>query len=444
MSPTVIIANRNLREGKAVAAALSSAYNARPVTDVQALPALVENAVAVVLDTNFSEAQGIDVLMDVLGRAQIPVLMVTPDDQPACAVEAMRCGAAGYLVKTVSYTELLPTAIQDAIQRLRSNDALKRELAELRKRNAALEAEIKDVRIKASLGVTGSLVANGDAQARMEEIIAERIRSGTLQLPAYPGIAIKLRQLLQMDVGISEVAQLLAQDAAVSAKLLRVANAAQYANLRPVEFVEGAVSRLGLATACNVAEMVANRSLYSSRNAAYRGVLDELWLHSITVAHASVAIAQRVGKPSAQSMFSMGLLHDSGRLALNQAMAQADPEGKCIEGEENRKAFFRFLRKYNVGCGVSLMRRWGFDDEYLDVVRYNFDLKGIEKPTRTIMIVNLANLMARAMGYGVPLDSPDELDKSPAKGFLFPGDSDLTPLVDEVRAAVEHTRKMLA
>lgn len=444
MSPTVIIANQNLREARGIAAALSPAYDACPVSDTGALLGRVDKAVAVVLDTNFSRDQGIDVLMEVLSRVQIPVLMVTPETQPACAVEAMRCGAAGYLVKTAAYAELLPTAVQDAIERTRSNDNLKRELAELRKRNAALEKEVKAARIQSNLGVARPAAPADNVEQRMEEIIAQRIQSGTLQLPAYPRIAMKLKQLLQHDVGIAEVAQLLSQDAAVSAKLLRAANAAQYSHLRPVESVEGAVSRIGLATACGVTDVVANRSLYSSRNAAYRGMLEDLWVHSIAVAHASVAIARQVGKPSPHGMFSLGLLHDAGRLALNQAVSQADPEGKCIDGDENRKKFMLFLRKHNVSCGLALMRRWGFGSEYLDAVRYNYRLEGVERPTRSIMIVNLANTLARAIGYGNPLESPDELEKSPAKGFLFPGDADLTPIIEEVHQAVEQTQKMVA
>ncbi len=444
MSPTVVIANQSLREARRIAAVLAASYDACAVTDVAALPARIDRAVALVLDTNFSEAQGIDVLMDVLGKVHIPVLMVTPEDQPSCAVEAMRCGAAGYLVKTPAYAELVLAAVQDAIQRSRSNDALKQQVAELLKRNAALEKEVREARIKANLGVAEAGGANDNVESRMEEIIAERIKSGTLQLPSYPRIATKLRQLLRYDVGIAEVARLLSQDAAVSAKLLRMANSAQYGNLRSVESVEGAVSRLGLATACSVTEVVANRSLYSTRNTAYRGMLDDLWVHSIAVAHASVAIARQVGKPSPQSMFSLGLLHDAGRLALNQAIAQADPEGRCIDGEDNRRTFFLFLRKHNVHCGVALMQRWGFDNEFLDAVRYSYRLKGVEKPARSLLIVNLANVLARAIGYGNPLESPDELEKSPAKGFLFPGDADLTPIIDEVHQAVAQTRDMLA
>lgn len=66
-----------------------------------------------------------------------------------------------------------------------------------------------------------------------------------------------------------------------------------------------------------------------------------------------------------------------------------------------------------------------------------------DRPTRSLLIVNLANVPPRAIGYGNPLESPDELEKSPAKGFLFPGDLDLTPIIDEVHRAVEQMRIML-
>lgn len=444
MSQTIIIANQDSYEAEVVAAALAATYDVRLVSEPGALTSMVEVAQAVVLDTNFSEAQAIDVLMEVLAQTSVPVVMITPDDQPSCAIEALRCGAASYLVKTASYVDLLPAAVQEAIQRSRTNAELKRQLTELRQRNAALEKEVKDTRLRTMTGIPLVPPPAASVEASMEEIVAERIKNGTLQLPAYPRVALKLRQLMQTDVGIAEVAQLLAQDAAISAKLLRAANSAQYGNLRQVETVEGAVSRLGLASACNLAEMVANRSLYVTRVAAYRSMLEELWQHSIAVAHASIAIGRQVGKSKFQNMFSLGLLHDSGRLALMQAIAQNDPEGKYIEGEENRKKFFLFLRKHNVSSGVALMQRWGFDDEFVDAVRYNHNLGGVEKPTRSLLIVNLANTLARAIGYGNALDKPDELEKSPAKGFLFPGDSDLIQIIEEVHRAMEQTRSMLA
>ena len=444
MSPTVLIANQSLREAKTLAATLAPLYEARPVTEAQALFGMAQNAAAVVLDANFSDAQGIDVLMDVLGRTALPVVMVTPEDQPECALEAMRCGAAGFVVKTAAYAALLSTAVRDAIERSSAKDQLKREMIEVRKRNALLEKEVRGVRAKVNGGDTGAMAKAQSAEVRMGEIVVERIKNGSLQLPAYPGISIKLRKLLQRDVGIAEVGQLMSQDAAVSAKLLRVANSARYGNLRQVQSVEGAVSRLGLVNACNVAELVANRSLYSSRNALYRHLLDDLWIHSIAVAHACISIARQVSKPAPQNVFLLGLLHDSGRLALTQAIAQADSEGRCIEGEANHKLFLAFLRKHNVGCGVALMRRWGFDSEFADAVRYSVNITGAARPTRSLLIVNLANTLARAIGYGVPLESPEDLEKLPAKGFLLPGDSDLTPIIDDVHSAVEQTRKMVA
>jgi HD-like signal output (HDOD) protein len=236
---------------------------------------------------------------------------------------------------------------------------------------------------------------------------------------------------------------LLSQDAAVSVKLLRAANAAQYGNLRKLDTVESAVSRLGLNGACNIAEIVTNRSLYTTRNSAYRILLEELWLHSVACAHASEAIGRHLGKSSWQKLFSLGLLHDVGKLALLQAVAQSDPEGRRIDGEENRKTFRQFLEAQHVACGVSLMQQWNFHQDFHLIARYHEDIRGADKNFRTLLIVHMANQFVRTLGYGDPLDSPQTFETSPAKMALFPGEVDLSFVAEAVQHAVEETRSLV-
>lgn len=443
MGLSVLIANSNAGEAHAVASALLPQFSAQPVGNLDVLLDKVAHAAALVLDSNFSESQGVDVLMSVLVQTQLPILMITPDDDPLCAVEAMRCGAASYLVKTGTYVDLLPTALQEVIQRGNAIESLKQEIVDLRKRNAVLEGHVKPERAQRSVpAVVAPPVPN--ASASLEESVAARMRSGQIPLPAYPQVATKLRELLQTDVGIPEVSQLLSQDAAVSAKLLRVANASQYANLRKVESVEGAVSRIGLSGACNVAQMVSNKALYATRNAGYRALLEELWLHSMACAHACALIGQHAGNSVGEKLFSLGLLHDVGKLALLQAVSQGDPQGARIEGPDRLQAFQQYLEQHHVECGLMLVRRWNFDKDFHLVVRYHDNLAGADPSCRPLMIVHLANLMARNLGYGQPLASPEQLYQAVSREFLFPGDANLDALSKEIAHTVETTRKLLA
>ena len=77
------------------------------------------------------------------------------------------------------------------------------------------------------------------------------------------------------------------------------------------------------------------------------------------------------------------------------------------------------------------------------MARYHEDLTGADKTFRTLLIVHLANLVARAIGYGSAMQTPDELDQAPSKKLLFSAEMDLTPIAEETKRAVEATQQLL-
>ena len=80
--------------------ALEKAYHVSVLPTPHELDEHIHRSDLVLLDCNFTENNGIDCLMDILSRAHVPVLMVTPLDDPQCAIEAMRLGAGNFVVKT--------------------------------------------------------------------------------------------------------------------------------------------------------------------------------------------------------------------------------------------------------------------------------------------------------------------------------------------------------
>jgi len=441
MLKTVIVANRNPAELRALSAALASLYEVKIVTDVGRLGAAVSGSVALILDLNVIDSGNNSALMESFERMPVPLLLTTTAEDQTRAVTAMRHGVACYLVKGEAYENVVPQLLEEVISRNCATVATRSEVAELRKRISELEA---DARLRRDPGVSAMRPeVFASPERSFNEELAMRLRSGDLALPAYPQIAMKLRELLDTDVGISEISRLLSQDAAVSAKLLQVANSAQYANVRKVDNIENAVSRIGLAGACNMAEMLAKRSLYSSRSPAYMPFLDELWVHSMACAHACMILGRLVERAPTPKLFSLGLLHDVGKLAMMHAIAQSDVGGKLIESEEGAAMFRTFLRNHHAQFGVALMRRWRFDEDFLVVAGYHDDLGEAKVMSRQLLIVHLANLLARSRGYGEPLVNPGDLDMAPSKAQLFPGDADLEAVGEELDRAVEATRNLL-
>ncbi len=441
MASTVLVANRIPAEAQAIALALGQAFAAKPVETPDALNSSLEGAAALVLDVNFSDAQGLDVLMDVRTRSEVPVLIVTPLDDPSCAVEALRCGAMSHLVKAGDYLRVVSLAIEEIIRRSTQVDVLQREIVGLQKRIAELTGRNASQTPSTKMEPSSS---RPRAKRSLAEEIEYRLRAGELVLPPYPGIALKLRQLMDSDAGMSEVGRVLSQDAAISGKLLQLANAAQFAQARKVHTIEDAISRLGLDGACNTAELVANKSLYASGNATYRACLEELWVHGVACAHASEILGRRTEQAGVRKLFLLGLLHDVGKLALLQIIAQVDPEGTHVATPADMASFRKFLRQHHVQFGLTMMQRWKLDADFHEIARYHDNLQGAGTLSRPLLIVHLANLLARARGYGESLDNPDALEAAPSKAFFSLTAEDIQAAGEALDKAVQGSRDLLA
>ena len=84
-------------------------------------------------------------------------------------------------------------------------------------------------------GPTLSPSENGPAGKRpgIVEEISSRFKTGGISLPPFSRIALKFKELVRLDSGVDQIASLLKQDPAISAKLISVSNTPIY---RGVDF----------------------------------------------------------------------------------------------------------------------------------------------------------------------------------------------------------------
>jgi HD-like signal output (HDOD) protein len=140
-------------------------------------------------------------------------------------------------------------------------------------------------------------------------------------LPTLPTIVLQLHRVLEDPAaGPAQVAGVIAQDPALTARLLRTVNSAAYArSAKRITSVDAAVSLLGTSQVRSVCVVHAVASAFGNK----RGRLDpkEFWAHSATVAALTSNLWVRVGDTrsiSADDAYVVGLLHDVGLLVLDQ------------------------------------------------------------------------------------------------------------------------------
>ncbi len=140
-------------------------------------------------------------------------------------------------------------------------------------------------------------------------------------LPALPAVVMALMQSLEDDrINADQLAVKISYDQALVAKTLRLANSSFYGMSRQVTSISEATAILGLRTVRNIA-MAAGLAGGFADLSCQGFDFEAFWRHSIGTALCAQALAQAVQLDEDEA-FTLGLLHDVGRLVMVSGYAE--------------------------------------------------------------------------------------------------------------------------
>jgi HD-like signal output (HDOD) protein len=247
----------------------------------------------------------------------------------------------------------------------------------------------------------------------LEEIIFV-FKRGEIELPTHPKMIEKFRELIEGGAGTQEIALLLKRDAAVSSKLISISNSPFYRGLANSQTLEQALSRLGLNTAKKYVEVILHRSLYTTKNKKLAGIIELLWEHSLSSAYASQTVAESLKLALPDDPFTLGLLHDIGKLVLLQTIGELQMKNKIGEMVDMGE-ITATLEAYHGQFGTSLLKLWKYPSGYLQITSYHDALEKADPITKELLVVHFANLLAKSMGYH--LGEKTEIDLAATQSF---------------------------
>jgi len=271
-------------------------------------------------------------------------------------------------------------------------------------------------------------------------------------LPTIPIAAQRTADLVNDPRATAEmVAQALSADQSLTAKVLKLANSAYYGIPGGVSDVRHAISFLGFNT---ISQLVLTVSVISSLTTKGSDALSlrALWLHSLGCATLAEILARRLHLPDPPVIFTGGLLHDIGKVALmqvapqqfNEAVAVAHAKGIKVQAAEALVG----LPQDEV-VGKRLAERWRFPMPLRMAIGHH-EFLGVDARRSVprslgpvVDVTAMANQLVRRMGVGDPGDKlvPD-LDPDLLKRLNLS-----TMAVDTLRGdlmrAIEHSRTLL-
>ncbi|GAB4560369.1 MAG: response regulator [Anaerolineae bacterium] len=187
------------------------------------------------------------------------------------------------------------------------------------------------------------------------------------RLPSMPELYVEiLRALERPDVSPRHIGEIIAQDIAMTAKLLQIVNSAFFGLRQHVTDPVQAVILLGLEA---IRVLVLSAHVFSqitpAQLRAFR--LDTLWAHSMAVGMAArrIAMAQRLAPEVVEQAALTGLLHDIGKLILAANLPEKYSlvlEHAQEEHVSHVNAEDHVLGSTHAELGAYLLGLWGLPD----------------------------------------------------------------------------------
>jgi HD-like signal output (HDOD) protein/CheY-like chemotaxis protein len=219
------------------------------------------------------------------------------------------------------------------------------------------------------------------AAAFDSSIKSEQIKKLVVQMdriPSIPSIFSEIVEKLRDDeTPIDEISALVAQDLAITAKLLKLVNSAFFGLHRGISSPAEAVAYLGLETIKSL--VLAVNAFSSLESAKIPGIsLERLWEHSMAVGATARRIieAENVPKIFAEESFLAGMLHDIGKLVMAVNLPQ-EYENALKHSRTERVPLYQaeehIFGANHADVGGYVLSLWGLPARVVEAIAFHHD-----------------------------------------------------------------------
>jgi putative nucleotidyltransferase with HDIG domain len=242
----------------------------------------------------------------------------------------------------------------------------------------------------------------------MDQSKIKTIINGIQDLPTLPLVAQRLQEVMDDPLSSAEdAARVIEGDQSLTAKVLSLVNSAYYGLASDITKISQAVPLLGFRATSHLALSITVINLFNENG---DGEFDRegLWLHSIGSAVCARRIAKKSGYARPEDCFSGGLLHDIGKLVLDQFLHEeltailertGDEEVSFLEAERT------LLGIDHAVIGEWLARKWKLPLSVVVSIRHHHqpleERKGFSMSGDPVVdIVRLADTVCRHQRIG--------------------------------------------
>ncbi|MBK7141054.1 MAG: HDOD domain-containing protein [bacterium] len=233
-----------------------------------------------------------------------------------------------------------------------------------------------------------------------------QVVSNIRNLPTPPIVFHQIQKVINdPKVNAGHIAAILAEDPAMSVKVLKLTNSAFYGLAREIDSVKQAVVIVGLEAVKNLVLSASVLDMFKGKDVDTE-FQEKFWRHSLATAFCSRILAKHIRKNGIvdpDSAFSAGLLHDIGKIVIACFLPQEykkirdarviDRDAASYEIEE------RELGYTHAQIGALLAVQWKLPQKLGESITFHHHPSKAAMTDPIIYVVHLANFLAKQTFY---------------------------------------------
>ena len=239
-------------------------------------------------------------------------------------------------------------------------------------------------------------------QERLLRIIEEELQD----LPSLPAVVAKVMQTINdPTTSATDLNRLISTDQALAGKILRLVNSSYYGFPRKITTITHAIVILGFSTVRNLATSLGVVSGFDPGNMITALDREQFWAHSVAVASAASLVARRKNASAKvlEEVFIGGLLHDIGKLFLDQYFPQQYTIAIKLAKAANISIWEAEKTALGVGhvlIGKRVAEKWNLPPSLSAMIALHHQTAYAKEYMEIVSIVHAADYLARKVKLG--------------------------------------------
>ncbi|MGD8493014.1 MAG: HDOD domain-containing protein [Desulfobacterales bacterium] len=267
-------------------------------------------------------------------------------------------------------------------------------------------------------------------------------------LQPIPQIALKILRIIHSeDYEIKNITEEIRKDQVISARTLQLCNSVIFARPKKIESLEHALVMLGQHLFLKLVISASLNNFFNQIGMGYSLCKGGIYHHALGTAFMAEKFATLTGRTAPSLAYTAGLLHDIGKVALDQFIHSGFPlfYRECNLGEKN----FSEVEKQLLGTdhtevGEELALNWSFPGSLVETIRHHHRPENATQHDALVHIVYLADLLMSRFHTGLETERLSTDNLASRLAVIGLSISDFPNLIDQVPIKLLETSPELA